>query len=61
MFEIEDELECPHCGVRNFISTVVPPSAWQPGGAYFTEDIECPDCEEKFEIEARVESSLDLV
>lgn len=60
MFEIEDTIPCPHCGVNNFICTIVPESAWQPGGASFTENHTCFDCDEEFEISGSVESSLEL-
>ena len=60
MFEIEGDIECPHCGHKNWVTTSVPESAWQPGGASFTEKHACTGCEEEFEISGSVESSLEL-
>ena len=60
MFEIEGEVNCPQCDKENSISTIVPEMAWQPGGAYYTEKVNCNYCDEEFEIEGRVESSIEL-
>ncbi len=60
MFEIENTVSCPHCEEDNFICTIVPDSAWYPGGASFAVNHNCYECGEWFEISGRVESSLEL-
>ena len=57
---LEDQVTCPHCGKRVFVSEDVPNRAWYPEGAYFTWKEECSNCDEIINLSGRVSSEIEV-
>ncbi len=60
IFEIQTELECPHCCTEQFICIEVPLDAWDIGGAYFSFKEKCNSCDKDIDLIGEVESRIEL-